>query len=127
LLQLHKLETKLAFFNEMEHVLMRVREQLDRSRQRLYHERAQIIAARLGAPASSSRAMPPSLPTNRIATNFANSVARMPMSMTSQRPPILRPMGTVASSPSNPFASNTAAGSSVGPPGQDKLYSVGTK
>lgn len=125
--QLHKLETKLAFFNEMEHVVMRVREQLDRSRQRLYHERAQIIAARLGAPASSSRAMPPSLPTNRIATNFANSVARMPMSMTSQRPPMLRPMGTVASSPSNPFASNTAAGSSVRPPSQDKLSSVGTK
>ncbi|KAG2703460.1 hypothetical protein I3760_06G138400 [Carya illinoinensis] len=126
--QLHKLETKLAFFSEMENVVMRVREQLDRSRQRLYHERAQIIAARLGLPASASRAMPSSLPTNRIATNFANSVARPPMSMTYQRPSsMLRHMGTVAPSPSNPLTSNTVAGSSIRPSGQDKLSSVGTK
>lgn len=112
----------------MENVVMRVREQLDRSRQRLYHERAQIIAARLGLPASASRAMPSSLPTNRIATNFANSVARPPMSMTYQRPSsMLRHMGTVAPSPSNPLTSNTVAGSSIRPSGQDKLSSVGTK
>ncbi|KAJ6671354.1 SWI/SNF COMPLEX-RELATED [Salix viminalis] len=50
----------------MDSVIMRVREQLDRSRQRLYQERAQIIASRLGLP-PSSRAVPPSLPANRIA------------------------------------------------------------
>lgn len=116
LLQLHKLETKLGFFNEMENVVLRVKEQLDRSRQRLYHERAQIIAARLGLPASSSRgALPPSLPTNRIATNFANVVARPPMSMTAQRPPMSRPMGSVAPTPPNPFTSNSMAGSSIRP------------
>ncbi|XP_012081764.1 SWI/SNF complex subunit SWI3D isoform X2 [Jatropha curcas] len=124
--QLRKLETKLAFFNEMDHVIMRVREQLDRSKQKLYHERAQIIAARLGLPASSSRGMPPQLPTNRIAMNFANSIPRPPMSMTSQRPPIARPMGTLAPTPSNTFVSTTA-GSSIRPSGQDKLSSVGMK
>ncbi|PPS12420.1 hypothetical protein GOBAR_AA08227 [Gossypium barbadense] len=36
--QLHKMEAKLSFFNEMEGVVMRVTKQLDRSRQRLYHE-----------------------------------------------------------------------------------------
>ncbi|KAK9286744.1 hypothetical protein L1049_015148 [Liquidambar formosana] len=126
--QLVKLETKLSFFNEMESVTLRVREQMDRSRQRLYHERAQIIAARLGLPASSSRAMPQSLPTNRIAANFSNSVPRPPMNMTLQRPPpISRPMMTLAPPSSNPFSSTTVSGSSIRPSSQDKLSSVGTK
>ncbi|PQP95897.1 SWI/SNF complex subunit SWI3D [Prunus yedoensis var. nudiflora] len=60
----------------MENVVMRVREQLDRSRQKLYHERAQIIAARLGLPGSSSRPVPSSMPANRMAMNVANSVPR---------------------------------------------------
>ena len=111
LLQLQKLETKLGFFNEMENVLVRVREQLDRSRQRLYHERAQIIAARLGLPASSSRVTPSSLPTNRIGMNVASSVPRPPPSMIPQRPPMPRPMGTVAPTPSIPLS--TTAGSSI--------------
>ncbi|KAF3435689.1 hypothetical protein FNV43_RR22781 [Rhamnella rubrinervis] len=109
--QMNKLETKLAFFNEMENVVMRVREQLDRSRQRLYHERTQIIAARLGIPPTSSRGMPPSLPTNRIAMNIANSIPRPPMSMTSQRPPMSRPMGTAVPNPSMQFPSTTMSGS----------------
>ncbi|XWS67930.1 hypothetical protein CRYUN_Cryun04dG0047100 [Craigia yunnanensis] len=125
--QLHKMETKLAFFNEMEGVMMRVKEQLDRSRQRLYHERTQIIAARLGLPASSSRAIPPSNAANRIATNFAKSVARPPMSMTAPRPPISRPLGPMAPTPSNPFVSTTVAGSSIRPASQDNFSSVGTK
>ncbi|XVE49077.1 hypothetical protein DITRI_Ditri01bG0053100 [Diplodiscus trichospermus] len=124
--QLHKMEAKLAFFNEMEGVMMRVKEQLDRSRQRLYHERAQIIAARFGLPTSSSRTMPPSNTANRIATNFANSV-RPPMSMTAPRPPMSRPLGPMAPTPSNPFASTTVAGSSIRPASQDNLSSVGTK
>ncbi|KAJ7967336.1 SWI/SNF complex subunit SWI3D [Quillaja saponaria] len=115
--QLHKLETKLAFFNEMENVVMRVREHLDRSRQKLYHERVQIIASRLGSPASSSKVVPPSLPTNRIPMNFANSVPRgprPPMSMILERPPpASRPMGTVGAIPSNSLASSTTAGNAI--------------
>ncbi|KAL5788564.1 hypothetical protein ACOSP7_005513 [Xanthoceras sorbifolium] len=125
--QLQKLETKLAFFHEMDSVTLRVKDQLERSKQKLFYERAQIIQARLGLTASSSRAMPSSVPANRIPMNFANSVARPPMGMTSPRPPILRPMGTVASTPSNPFMSTTVAGSSIRPSSQDKLSSVGTK
>ncbi|PPR90503.1 hypothetical protein GOBAR_AA30176 [Gossypium barbadense] len=124
--QLHKMEAKLSFFNEMEGVVMRVKEQLDRSRQRLYHERTQIIAARLGLPASSSRAMPPPNAANRVATNFANSVARPPMSMKAPRPPLSRPMGSMTPTPSNPV-STTVAGSSIRPGSQDNLSSVGTK
>ncbi|KAL3538957.1 hypothetical protein ACH5RR_002323 [Cinchona calisaya] len=93
--QLHKLETKLAFFNDMENVVMRVWEQLERSKQRLFHERAQIIATRLGI--SPSRPMPQSMPINRVAMAFANSATR----------PII--------------------GSSVQPPNQDHLSTVGTK
>lgn len=49
----------MAFFTEMDGVVARVREQLERSKQRLYHERAQIIAARLGmSSAASTRPMP---------------------------------------------------------------------
>ncbi|KAJ6707866.1 SWI/SNF COMPLEX-RELATED [Salix viminalis] len=124
--QLHKLETKLAFFNEMDSVIMRVREQLDRSRQRLYQERAQIIATRLGLP-PSSRAMPPSLPSNRIAMNFANAFPRPPMNMVSQRPPISIPMGTLAPTPAGTFVSTTTAGNSIRPSSQDKISSIGTK
>ncbi|KAI9396567.1 hypothetical protein POPTR_004G153300v4 [Populus trichocarpa] len=125
--QLHKLETKLAFFNEMDSVIMRVREQLDRSRQRLYQERAQIIAARLGLP-PSSRAMPQSLPSNRIAMNFANTFPRPPMNMATQRPPISTPMGTLANTPPGTFVSTTtAAGNSIRPSSQEKISSIGTK
>ncbi|KAH0900816.1 hypothetical protein HID58_040319, partial [Brassica napus] len=87
--QLHKLEAKLSIFNDAESLTARVREQLERSRQRLYHERAQIIASRLGVPPSvSSKA---SLPANRIATNFANVAHRPPMGMAFPRPPMPRP------------------------------------
>jgi len=127
MLQLHKLETKLAFFNEMDSVIMRVREQLDRSRQRLYQERAQIIAARLGLP-PSSRAMPQSLPSNRIAMNFANTFPRPPMNMATQRPSISTPMGTLANTPPGTFVSTTTtAGNSIRPSSQEKISSIGTK
>uniref|UniRef100_A0A6M2F0Q8 SWI/SNF complex subunit SWI3D n=1 Tax=Populus davidiana TaxID=266767 RepID=A0A6M2F0Q8_9ROSI len=125
--QLLKLETKLAFFNEMDSVIMRVREQLDRSRQRLYQERAQIIAARLGLP-PSSRAMPQSLPSNRIAMNYANTFPRPPMNMATQRPPISTQMGTLVPTPSGTFVSTTStAGNSIRPSSQDKISSIGTK
>lgn len=126
-LQLHKLEAKLGFFNEMESVVMRVKEQLDRSRQKLYHERAQIIAARLGLPGSSSRGMPSAMPTNRMATNATNTVPRPALMMTSQRPPMSRPMGAVPPTPLNQFSSTTLSGSPIRPPSQDSLSSMGAK
>ncbi|KAE9586645.1 hypothetical protein Lal_00004317 [Lupinus albus] len=111
--QLHKLETKLAFFNDMENVLMRVREQLVQSRQKLYHERSLIIASRLGF---SSRGMPPSLPVNRIQMNFANSVPRPQIIMNpTHRPPVITPVGTMVATVANPFPSATADGNSVYP------------
>ncbi|RDX69438.1 SWI/SNF complex subunit SWI3D, partial [Mucuna pruriens] len=125
--QLHKLETKIAFFNDVESVVARAREHVERSRHKLYHERALIIASRLGIPASSSRGVPPSIPTNRIPTNIANSLPRPQIMMNPQRPLISRPAGTVASTLQNPLASSTAAGNSVRPSNQEKLSSVGTK
>ncbi|KAK7404445.1 hypothetical protein VNO78_05347 [Psophocarpus tetragonolobus] len=113
--QLHKLETKLAFFNDVENVVMRAREHVERSRHKLYHERALIIASRLGIPASSSRGAPPSMPANRIQMNIANSLPRPQMVMNPPRPLISRPAGTVATALQNPLASSTAAGNSVRP------------
>lgn len=129
ILQLHKLETKLAFFTEMDGVVSRVREQLERSKQRLYHERAQIIAARLGmSSAASTRPMPHPLP-NRGGMPLSNAVQRPPnpMSMTPQRPPLSRPMMAAPTQPfSNPIIPGTAAGNSSN--NQDKLSSaVGMK
>ncbi|XP_024966488.1 SWI/SNF complex subunit SWI3D isoform X1 [Cynara cardunculus var. scolymus] len=127
--QLHKLETKLAFFTEMDGVVARVREQMERSKQRLYHERAQIIAARLGmSSAASTRPMPHPLP-NRGGMPFPNAVQRppSPMSMTPQRPPLSRPM--MAPTPfSNPIIPSTVAGNSAQISNNpDKLSSVGMK
>ncbi|KAL1324143.1 hypothetical protein HN51_034317 [Arachis hypogaea] len=125
--QLHKLQAKLAFFSDMENLVMRVREHLERSRHKLFHERAMIIASRLGIPPSSSRGAPPNLPANRIPMNFANSLPRPQMMMNPQRPPIPRPFSTAAATIPNPLASATAAGNAVRPPSQEKLSSVGTK
>ncbi|KAK7312351.1 hypothetical protein VNO77_36142 [Canavalia gladiata] len=125
--QLHKLETKLAFFNDVENVVMRAREHVERSRHKLYHERALIIASRLGVPASSSRGVPPSVPTNRIPMNVANSLPRPQIMMNPQRPLISRSAGTIATTLQNPLTSATAAGNSVRPSSQEKLSSVGTK
>ncbi|XP_071935450.1 SWI/SNF complex subunit SWI3D-like isoform X1 [Coffea arabica] len=122
--QLHKLETKLAFFNDMENVVMRVREQLERSKQRLFHERAQIIATRLGKP--GSRTMSQQLPVNRVAMAFANSAPRPIIGMISPRPPVSKPI--IASNPaSSSFLPATIAGSSVQPSNQDQPSSVVTK
>ncbi|KAM7474988.1 hypothetical protein LguiB_022231 [Lonicera macranthoides] len=128
--QLHKLETKLSFFNEMENVVMRAREQLERSKQKLFHERSQIIAARLGMSASSARPMQQqSLPVNRAATAFAHSALRPPMGMmTSQRPPISRPvMASTAGPPSSLFVPATVGGNSIPPSNQDNTSSVAMK
>ncbi|XP_061372677.1 SWI/SNF complex subunit SWI3D-like isoform X2 [Gastrolobium bilobum] len=125
--QLHKLETKFAFFHDMENVMMRVKEHLVQSRQKLFHERALIIASRLGLPASASRGVPPTLPINRIPMNFANSVPRPQIILNSQRPPFSRPVGTIAPTLPSSLASTTAAGSSVRPSSQESLSYVGTK
>ncbi|XP_076918578.1 SWI/SNF complex subunit SWI3D-like [Bidens hawaiensis] len=105
--QLHKLETKLAFFTEMDGVVSRAREQLERSKQRLYHERAQIIATRLGmSGAAGSRPMaghPLQRPPNPNANPNPTS---NPMNMTPQRPPLSRPMMGPVPPFSNPMVSN---------------------
>ncbi|GKA63355.1 SWI/SNF complex subunit SWI3D [Tanacetum coccineum] len=129
--QLRKLETKLAFFTEMDGVVTRAREQLERSKQRLYHERAQIIAARLGmsaAAAAASRPMQNPLP-NRPGMTIPNTVQRPPnpTGMTPQRPPLSRPMMAVAPTP--PFSNTTVLGGAPAqiPVNQDQVSSVETK
>ncbi|KAL3621230.1 hypothetical protein CASFOL_036142 [Castilleja foliolosa] len=122
--QLHKLETKLAFFNDMESVVMRVKELLERSKQKLFHERAQIIATRY---AMSASARPPTqnLPPNRAAPNLPNSGSRPFMGMNSIRPHnISRPLMPTANSTSGNFMSSSSTGGSV-QPSTDKLSSVG--
>lgn len=57
---------------DLEAGMMRSKEQIDRARQRLYNERAQIIASRLGLQASSSRPVPSSLFPGRPTMNYSN-------------------------------------------------------
>ncbi|XP_045819698.1 SWI/SNF complex subunit SWI3D [Trifolium pratense] len=122
--QLYKLEAKLAFFNDMENVVMRVKELLERSRHKLYHERALIIASRLGVP-GGSRGIPPSIVDK--AMNYTNSLPRPQITMNPQGPLISRPVSTTGTTLPNPLMSATAAGSSVRPSSQENLSSVGTK
>ncbi|GFQ00968.1 swi/snf complex subunit swi3d [Phtheirospermum japonicum] len=121
--QLHKLETKLAFFNDMESVVMRVKELLERSKQKLFHERAQIIATRFGMSAS---ARPPTqiLPPNRAAANLPNSGSRPFMGMNLIRPPNARPMMPTANPTPGNFMSASSTGGSM-QPNTDRLSSVG--
>ncbi|KAK1439843.1 hypothetical protein QVD17_05665 [Tagetes erecta] len=97
--QLHKLETKLTFFTELDGVVSRAREQLEKSKQRLYQERAQIIAARLGMSGAAS-----SRPTGHPSQRPPN-----PMNMTPQRPPLSRPMMGSTPPLSNPMGPTTVA------------------
>ncbi|KAL5715216.1 hypothetical protein ACHQM5_017068 [Ranunculus cassubicifolius] len=107
--QLHKIETKLSFFGEMETAITRAKDQMDKSRQRLYQERGQIIAARLGMSATASRVMPPSsLPSNRVAMSFANSMPKSLQHMNFQK----------TSVPSPSFSS--ASGAAPGPGGSTR-------
>ncbi|KAK6136746.1 hypothetical protein DH2020_029500 [Rehmannia glutinosa] len=122
--QLYKLEAKLAFFNDMENVVMRVKEQLDRSKQKLFHERAQIIATRFGMSASA-RPTTQNLPPNRTAVNFPTSASRPFMGMNALRPPISKPMMS-ANPTSSTFMTASAPGSSM-QPNTDRLSSVGMK
>ncbi|XP_042494678.1 SWI/SNF complex subunit SWI3D [Macadamia integrifolia] len=124
--QVHKLETKLAFFSEMEGMIIKVKEQMDRSRQRLYQERAQIIATRLGLPASSSRALPTSYPNSKIPMGYTNSVPKPLPSISSSKPSVKRTMMTSAPLLSNASIPNSVTGSLSHPSNQDKLSSVGT-
>ncbi|XP_073119502.1 SWI/SNF complex subunit SWI3D [Henckelia pumila] len=125
--QLHKLETKMAFFGDLENVVLRVREQLDRSKQRLFQERAQIIATRLGMPASA-RPTSHHLPPNRAAapaSNFPNQALRPLMGTNTLRPPTSRP--TMAPNPaSSTLMTINAAGSSMHT-NSDKFSSFGAK
>lgn len=96
--------------------MIRVKEQLDRSKQRLFQERAHIIATRFGM-SSSNRPNAQSLPPNRAAVSIPNSTPRHFMGMNSLRPPISRPMMAA-----NPPPSTFVSGSSV-QPNADRLSS----
>ncbi|KAL7593128.1 hypothetical protein Lser_V15G34582 [Lactuca serriola] len=120
--QLQKLETKLAFFTEMDGVVARARDQLERSKQRLYHERAQIIAARLGMSSTTAAARPIPQPP-RAGMSFPNPTQRPPnpnpmtnpMTMTPhQRPPPSRPMTMAPTPPPPPPPTVAGNPSSVG-------------
>ncbi|KAL2928541.1 SWI/SNF complex subunit SWI3D [Bienertia sinuspersici] len=127
--QMRKLEVKLSYFTEMENAIMRVRDQLERSRQKLYNERAQIIASRLGMP-PSSRMLPSSYPLNRMPPGLLNSMLRPPTSSGAQRPPMSRPVVTSAPPTTGTSASappEVAGGSPKQPSAMDQPSSVGTK
>ncbi|KAL8160611.1 hypothetical protein V2J09_002148, partial [Rumex salicifolius] len=107
--QLRKLEVKMSFFSDMDNAILRVKEQLDRSKQMLYHERAQIIAARFGIPPSSaSRPLMSMLPVGRGAVGPGSRMMRPPMNTAPLRPPMTRPMMT-----SGPVTSVAAVASTV--------------
>ncbi|CAD5189858.1 unnamed protein product [Musa acuminata subsp. malaccensis] len=89
--QLHKLEAKLAFFADIDSVVLRMREQTEKARQRLMLERSQIIAARLGVPTSSLRANPASLPANRLAMGYGATGIKPPNMAWQKPPPVRRP------------------------------------
>jgi len=67
--------------------------------------------------------MQQSIPINRVAMGFANSVVKPPMGMgmTSQRPPMARSMMMSAPSAPNTFVPATSAGNPVRPTNQDKI------
>ncbi|KAJ3672850.1 hypothetical protein LUZ60_006224 [Juncus effusus] len=91
--QFRKMEAKLAMFFELEGMIARVKEQTDKVRQRLLHERSQIIAARLGLqnppPFRNPNPNPNPNPSpnqqaanaNRLAAAYASAMAG------GQRPP----------------------------------------
>lgn len=56
--QMHKIEKKLALFSDIESVIVKMREQTERARNKLMYERQQIIAARLGIPATRANLVP---------------------------------------------------------------------
>ncbi|KAK9691093.1 hypothetical protein RND81_09G175400 [Saponaria officinalis] len=124
--QLRKLEIKLSFFTEMEGTIMRVRELLERSKQKLFAERAQIIASRLGLPASA-RGMASSHPLNRMPAGLLNSVLRPSMNMAAQRPPLSRSVMASTGPTTNTSAPPEVAGYGSGPPmAGEKPSTVGT-
>lgn len=125
-MQLRKLELKMALFDDLGNVTMRVKEQLERTRQKLYQERAQIIAARLGAlPSSHPRPMPSAMPQNRNAINFANSGLRPPIGMmNSLRPPIGRPTMSFPQAPTNQFPPSTLGRSGLRPQSQESQDNI---
>ncbi|PHU10594.1 hypothetical protein BC332_22454 [Capsicum chinense] len=104
--QLHKLESKITFFHDMDNVVMRVRELLERSKQRLVSERQQIINAR--------RAGPQPVLANRPGMTLANSAPRLPTAMSSPRIPNSRPIMAGAPTPSS-FMPTTVSGNSMQP------------
>ncbi|KAG0487173.1 hypothetical protein HPP92_009268 [Vanilla planifolia] len=89
--QLSKMETKLSFFSEMEGVMMRAKEKTERARQKLMHERAQIIAARLGLPPPTSRTYPTTLSAAKLAVGYGNVISRSQGMASQKSQPTRRP------------------------------------
>ena len=87
--QLHKLQAKLALFTDIESVIMRMREQTERARHRLMHERAQIIAARVGLPVPA-RGNPLSLPTNKFTPGYGTAGSNLASIASQKAPPTRR-------------------------------------
>ncbi|KAL3382954.1 hypothetical protein AABB24_002446 [Solanum stoloniferum] len=107
--QLNKLESKITFFHDMDNVVMRVRELLERSKQRLLLERSQILKSR-----SVTHPVPQSVPANRPGMVFANTAPRLLNAMSSQRIPYSRPIMAGTPTPSS-FMPTTVSGNSMQP------------
>lgn len=88
---------------------MRVRELLERSKQRLLHERNQILKSRYPA-----HPVPQSVPANRPGMTLANSAPRLLTAMSSQRIPNSRPIMAGTPTPSS-FMPTTVSGNSMQP------------
>lgn len=93
----------------MDNVVMRVRELLERSKQRLLLERSQILKSR-----SVTHAVPQSVPANRPGMVFANTTPRLLNAMSSQRIPYSRPIMAGTPTPSS-FMPTTVSGNSMQP------------
>lgn len=88
---------------------MRVRELLERSKQRLLVERSQILKSR-----SMTHPVPQSVPANRPGMVLANTAPRLLNAMSSQRIPFSRPIMSGTPTPSS-FMPPTVSGNSMQP------------
>ncbi|KAF3775555.1 SWI/SNF complex subunit [Nymphaea thermarum] len=111
--QLHKLESKLGFFSDIERIYMRLREQIDRARQRLMLERNQIIAARFGLPASMPRMGFQS--TQALRSSMTNNAALHGPMKTFSSSSIIPGSSAGGSGPALSQTSISSAGRNLGP------------
>eukprot|EP00252_Welwitschia_mirabilis_P015008 TRINITY_DN33112_c0_g1_i1.p1 TRINITY_DN33112_c0_g1~~TRINITY_DN33112_c0_g1_i1.p1 ORF type:complete len:435 (-),score=133.55 TRINITY_DN33112_c0_g1_i1:370-1635(-) len=86
--QLRKLEIKLRNLQELESALVKQRELIERAKQRLLHERSQILVSRLGSQGSFPRFSSPLAVTNASAVAPAPSRFTQNFKPGSAKPPI---------------------------------------